>query len=68
MRLEPLTRSSNVRHDLLVSNSDETTVANVFTRWGVWQFGNLAASYKTHFSELPSQTLHMHSTCNVLAN
>ena len=46
-----------VRHDLRWSNSQETTVAQILTRWGIWEFGRFAGRYKRHFGELPSQTL-----------
>jgi AraC family ethanolamine operon transcriptional activator len=46
-----------VRRDLLVSTPDKTTVTDVLARWGVWEFGRFSGRYKTHFGELPNETL-----------
>lgn len=48
---------NKVRRNLLVSDSDETTVTDVLTRWGVWEFGRFSGRYKRQFGELPSETL-----------
>jgi len=46
-----------VRHDLMESDPDKTTVADVLTRWGVWEFGRFSGRYRTRFGELPNETL-----------
>ena len=48
-----------VRHDLMNSDLDETTVTDVLIRWGVWEFGRFSGRYKTRFGELPSETLRL---------
>lgn len=50
-----------VRRELLVSDPDETTVSDVLTRWGVWEFGRFSGRYKLQFGELPSETLRRRS-------
>ena len=46
-----------VRRHLLVADPDETTVTNVMTQWGIWEFGRFAGIYRGHFGELPNETL-----------
>lgn len=46
-----------VHQALLASTPAETTVTNVLTRWGIWEFGRFSGRYKRYFGELPSQTL-----------
>jgi AraC family ethanolamine operon transcriptional activator len=46
-----------VRRDLLLSAPAEKTIADILTRWGVWEFGRFSGIYKRHFGELPSETL-----------
>ena len=45
-----------VRRDLLHARADET-VASIAARWGITQYGRMAASYRSKFGELPSETL-----------
>jgi len=45
------------REALRANDSSTTTVAEVLTRFGVWEFGRFARDYRTLFGELPSQTL-----------
>lgn len=43
---------------VLTSGADEHgTVADVLVRHGIWEFGRFAGRYRTHFGELPSDTL-----------
>jgi AraC family transcriptional regulator, ethanolamine operon transcriptional activator len=46
-----------VRRSLGVPGADDTTVADVLTRHGIWEFGRFAARYRRQFGELPSTTL-----------
>jgi transcriptional regulator GlxA family with amidase domain len=46
-----------VRRDLLAANPATTTVTDVATRYGFWQFGRFAGHYRTLFGETPSRTL-----------
>lgn len=46
-----------VHQELMTSTPDETTVTNVLTHWGVWEFGRFAGRYRQYFGELPHQTL-----------
>jgi AraC family ethanolamine operon transcriptional activator len=39
------------------TDSDETTVAALLAKHGVWEFGRFAARYRRTFGELPSETL-----------
>jgi AraC family ethanolamine operon transcriptional activator len=45
------------REALRANDSSATTVAEVLTRFGVWEFGRFARDYRALFGELPSQTL-----------
>jgi AraC family ethanolamine operon transcriptional activator len=46
---------------LIDSDPSMTTVAEVTTRFGVWEFGRFAHDYRLLFGELPSETLrHLH--------
>lgn len=42
---------------LLAGGSQETTVADVLTRYGIWEFGRFASRYRRQFGERPSETL-----------
>lgn len=46
-----------VRRRLLECCRDDTTVADVLTRHGIWEFGRFADRYRRQFGELPSETL-----------
>lgn len=46
-----------VRRSLSADEAEGTTVADVLTRHGIWEFGRFAARYRRQFGELPSTTL-----------
>jgi AraC family ethanolamine operon transcriptional activator len=52
-----LRRMRLVRRDLRESAPTATTVTEVATRYGFWQFGRFAGEYKALFGELPSAML-----------
>ena len=52
-----LRRMHMVRRALRESTVADTTVTEIATRYGFWQFGRLAVEYKTLFGEAPSATL-----------
>jgi AraC-like DNA-binding protein len=52
-----LRRMHMVRHALTESTPADTTVTEIATRYGFWQFGRLAVEYKALFGEAPSATL-----------
>jgi AraC-like DNA-binding protein len=52
-----LRRMHMVRRALRESTPTETTVTEIATRYGFWQFGRLAGEYRSLFGELPSATL-----------
>lgn len=52
-----LHRMHMVRRALRESTTAETSVTEVATRYGFWQFGRLAVEYKVLFGESPSATL-----------
>jgi methylphosphotriester-DNA--protein-cysteine methyltransferase len=52
-----LRRMRLVRQDLRESTPTTTTVTEIATRYGFWQFGRFAGEYKAIFGELPSERL-----------
>ncbi len=46
-----------LRRILAAQPADDTTVADVLTRHGIWEFGRFSGRYRRHFGELPSETL-----------
>jgi AraC-like DNA-binding protein len=52
-----LRRMHLARRDLQESASTATTVTEIATRYGFWQFGRFAGEYKALFGELPSTVL-----------
>jgi transcriptional regulator GlxA family with amidase domain len=52
-----LRRMHMVRRALRESTPTETTVTEIATRYGFWQFGRLAGEYRSLFGEAPSATL-----------
>src|SRR5262245_59214791 len=52
-----LRRMHMVRRALRENTTAETSVTEVATRYGFWQFGRLAVEYKALFGEAPSATL-----------
>jgi AraC-like DNA-binding protein len=50
-------RMQLARRDLGKADPKATTVTEVATRYGFWQFGQFAGQYKSIFGELPSVTL-----------
>ena len=53
-----LRRMHLARKALRDAFSGTTTVTEIATRYGFWQFGRFAGEYKTLFGEAPSTTLH----------
>jgi AraC-like DNA-binding protein len=52
-----LRRMHMVKRSLRQSSPRETTVTEIATRYGFWQFGRLAVEYRALFGEAPSATL-----------
>jgi AraC family ethanolamine operon transcriptional activator len=62
MGMSPLTylnrlRLHRARDDLRKATSGSTTVSDVATKWGFWEFGEFSRAYKNCFEETPSSTL-----------
>jgi AraC-like DNA-binding protein len=43
---------------LLAETPEQTTVTDIATRYGFWELGRFAGSYRSVFGEAPSVTLH----------
>jgi AraC-like DNA-binding protein len=52
-----LRRMNLARHALRAGSSTTTSVTEVATQYGFWQFGRFSGDYKALFGELPSVTL-----------
>lgn len=52
-----LRRLTLARLALQLATPSETTVTEIATRYGFWQFGRFARAYKALFGETPSATL-----------
>ena len=52
-----LRRMHLVRRALRDSSRDATTVTDIATRYGFWEFGRLAVEYRALYGEPPSATL-----------
>jgi AraC-like DNA-binding protein len=52
-----LRRMSLVRRALRQATAGETTVTNIVSQFGFWEFGRFAGVYKSTFGETPSETL-----------
>lgn len=52
-----LRRMNLFRGTLRTSSPIDSTVTQIATRYGFWQFGRLAVEYKALFGESPSTTL-----------
>ena len=50
-------RLTGVRRALREADPSTTRVTDVANEWGFWHLGQLAADYRRHFGELPSETL-----------
>ncbi len=57
-----LRRMDMVRRVLQASSPSETTVTETAARFGFWQFGRFASSYRSRFGESPSATLRQSPT------
>ena len=58
MRFLMLRRMQLARRELREADPGTTTVTDVATRYGFWQFGRFAGQYKLRFGESPSTTLY----------
>jgi AraC-like DNA-binding protein len=50
-------RMHMVRRDLRTAAPTSTTVTEIATRYGFWDFGRFASTYRSQYDELPSTTL-----------
>lgn len=57
-----LRRMNLLRRDLQRATPSETTVTEIATRYGFWNFGRLAREYRKLFGEVPSATLERSGT------
>lgn len=48
------------RQALKCADPSVSTVAEIATRFGIWEFGRFAQDYRFLYGELPSETLHPH--------
>ena len=58
LRFLKLRQLHQVRRALRSANPEGTTVTEVASRFGVWEFGRFARDYRLLFGEVPSATLH----------
>jgi AraC family ethanolamine operon transcriptional activator len=60
VRYMQLTHLRQINIALRTAQPDATSVAEILSRHGQWQFGRVAERYRRLFGESPSQTLHRH--------
>jgi AraC family transcriptional regulator, ethanolamine operon transcriptional activator len=60
MRYLKLRTLHQVREALKAADPSITSVTQIATQFGVWEFGRFAHDYRFLFGELPSKTLHSH--------
>ncbi|PQO44519.1 helix-turn-helix transcriptional regulator [Blastopirellula marina] len=56
-RYMQLRRIHQIRRDLIATDPESASVAQVLLRNGEWEFGRFAGRYRKAFGELPSETL-----------
>lgn len=59
-RVLRLRRLHQIRHALMRADPEETSVSDILTLHGEWQFGRFARRYHKLFGEVPSETLRTH--------
>lgn len=62
VRYLQLRQLHQVHRDLRISDREETSVADVLLRQGIWDFGRFTGRYRQLFGETPSATLYAKST------